>query len=224
MSDAVAWEAPGPQPREAGMDDMLNSRRLLLRDDDEKTPGIGLDTFATMVLGWPRRGECPEDRERCVHRTILWYDDPQTMVCYMEDLFSGTAFAMIMGLDRVLIQEIAELTELLVDTVRPSELLRAVDEATTPDNMAYALLRLGIGSPIEYDDAFFSRMADAMTNNSPRVREAAIWATTYNPWRASVEPLSRMADQEQDRDLALTARKAAEVLTSFFNTYGSGRP
>ncbi|MGW0431973.1 hypothetical protein ACWDV4_05435 [Micromonospora sp. NPDC003197] len=196
---------------EAG--EMRNSRRLVLRDGDDEE---SVEAFAATRLGWPRRHDYPEDRERWSPRQVTWYARPGIVLNYMEDMLSDTVYVTIRGTDPNVVRMTTELAEQALNTIRPSELLQAVQRAADPEDAAYAVLQAGIGSPTEFDNAFFTEITAAMKSDSPMVREAAIWATTYNPWwgAAYLEPLSRMANEESDQDLARTARNAAEEFLS----------
>jgi hypothetical protein len=180
-----------------------HSRNLIVRGDDGED---AVGQFAEAQLGWPMRHRDPEDRDAWFPYTVTWYAGPAIELHYQEDLLSDVAYVHITGTDPDVVRVTAEMAESGLNTLRLPELLRAAAESTSPEDTAYAVMQAGLGSPRDFNEAFFTLLTTAMKSDSRMVREASIWAITYVPWGAYLEPLRQMVEDEADEALRGTAR------------------
>ncbi|GAB7186584.1 hypothetical protein ATKI12_6415 [Kitasatospora sp. Ki12] len=186
------------------------SRRLVLRDGVDES---AVEELATLI-GWPRRTDIPADHEEWTPRQVAWYAGPAIALTYSEDLLSGFSYVMITGSDERVIRSTVELAETELNTWRLSELVQGVDPDADPGDYATAVLRLGLGSPSEFDEEFFRIISQALRSHWPEVRKNAVWAITYEPWPAYATPLGELLQEEKDEELADTARIVLEEMTA----------
>jgi hypothetical protein len=183
-------------------EDNPRSRRLvLLGEADEDT----VEEFAA-GLRWPRLSESAADLDEFLPRQVSWAVRASATLHYMEDLISDLKYVMVIADDQETVcSAVAEIEDgLPVWTVEG--LLADVDAQTDPDDVALALIRLGMGAPLEYNDRVFERIRDAMGSEAKRVREGALWAITYEAWPAYASPVRALLAQERDEDLVRTAQ------------------
>jgi hypothetical protein len=150
--------------------------------------------------------------EEGIVREIEWELRPGVFLCYAEDVRSGSAAVAVMSEDEAQAVAYAELVERALPLVGYEELLGAVDVATTEDERAWAVARIGFGAPYDYDERFFARIRDAMHDDSGWVRTAAVWATTYSFWPDFQELLEEIARDNRDPRLQEEARMIAGAI------------
>ncbi|MGW5120201.1 hypothetical protein ACWEQ8_32915, partial [Streptomyces noursei] len=85
------------------------------------------------------------------------------------------------------------------------DLLYEVSGAAYPAGRSRAVMRLGVGAPLEADDLVVSRISRASQDPDKRVRKAAVWAIAYTDWPEFRPTLERFIEQEEDAQLAHSA-------------------
>lgn len=180
------------------------SRRLVLRDTGPEAERA-VEEFSRQ-LGWPRRSEQAEDREEWIPRQIVWGAGPAITLQYQEDLLSDLAYAFVVGKDPSVVQNTLELAETRLPAWPLPDLVDAVRGGTDPDELPYAIHRLGIGAPRQFDEDVFACITDKMRSDDPDARESAVWAVTYEPWPEYIEPLRELLSRSSDDQLSRTVR------------------
>jgi hypothetical protein len=156
-------------------------------------------------LGRPRRADNPADEEKWIPRQVMWHADSGAIINYGEDLPSGLPFVVIMSEDPGELREDIELTETVLNTWRIPDLLQEVD-ASGAENLAEAILRMGLGAPREYDSEFFNRVVRGLSGEDDDVVKAALLAIMYEPWPEYREPVMRLLEGGASGEVAETAQ------------------
>ena len=162
---------------------LILSRRLVLRPGtDEDTA----DEFAARI-GMLRHADIPGNEEEGVPRQVVWHADSGPALHYREDVFSGLPYVVVTAEGALELDELVELAEIVLGTWRIPWLWQAVDANGDADDLPEAILRMGLGAPKEFNEEIFSRVRDALRNEREDVCEAALLATTYQPWDQYVD-------------------------------------
>lgn len=191
------------------------SRRMVLRNHQSERD---VGEFAAK-LGWPLREVNPADPDEGINREVVWYATPHLVLHHFDDDESQHGSVLVTGEDAETVRATAEIVEAGLDTWRPEELLTSVDRASDPEGRATAVIRAGLGAPGEFDVRFFKRICAAMHHPDPRVRESALWATSYEPWPAYRPALEEVLEQDPEEDL----REMAGLLLESFGAVGGDR-
>jgi hypothetical protein len=141
-------------------------------------------------------------------REIMWRVVSGVSFFYVEgDLSDDCCVGFIARSDFSLDELLADV-ETAVESWSLDELLLAVDNAGDDTTaLARAVMRLGLGSPIDFDQRFYERLERVARNSEPIVREVAIAATTYPAWHqllplltalAQSDPVQRVRDRAAD--------------------------
>jgi len=181
---------------------LIVSRRLVLRPGTDEDSA---DEFAARI-GMLRHADVPANEEEGVPRQIVWHADSGPALHYREDILSGLPYVVVTAEGALELDELVELTEIVLDTWRVPELWQAVDANGDADDLPEAILRMGLGAPKEFDEEFFSRVRDALQNEREEVCEAALLATTYQPWNQYVDPIRNLLRQGLSGPLEDAAR------------------
>jgi len=135
---------------------------------------------------------------------LIWGIGPRIAFYYVENAVSDDCCVGLAGEDR---DAAARLLPSLVesfDVWTVEGLLDAIDGAEGPVASARAIMRAGLGAPVEYDERFFSRLRDAAEHSEPMVREIALCAMVYPGWpqfrpilrrAAEFDPVERVAER-----------------------------
>lgn len=92
------------------------------------------------------------------------------------------------------------------------EMLEAFDVNVSPAGWAKALMRLGVGAPLEETESVVSRVRQSVAHRESRVRRAAVWAMVYAAWPVFAEDLAQIARTDSDPQIAREAALAVEKL------------
>jgi hypothetical protein len=161
-------------------------------------------------LGWPRRVEQPADIERGAVYEVAWFAGPAVLLRYAEDPVSRHSYVESWASDQKDADALAVLAQERLDAWREEELLEAIN-TTDPMARAVAVIRAGLASPEQFDERFFDRIQSAMSDPDRRVREAAIYATTYTTWLQYVAPLRDVAINDPDEERRNDAQNALHL-------------
>jgi hypothetical protein len=187
------------------------SRRYLL------APRSTEDEVATVAarLNWERLGEILEDSANLVSHEVIWGRDEKLTLHYSEDLLSRSPHAFVTGDDQAKVDIVSRIVEQKLRPATLEEILEAADDVAgnIPDEML-AVLRLGLGAPLSFDERFFLRIRDAMQSSIFQLRKAAIWATSYVPWPQYIPLLVEVAEHDPIESLRSDARMLLEAYKS----------
>jgi hypothetical protein len=187
-----------------GSTDRFRSRRYLLEPAVSSTA----NDVAVVAdkLRWPLVGQRLGDDESLLGHEVVWGKNDGLNLRYQQDALSRSPGVCIMGGDE---RQVLAASRIVLQALNPAtleELLDASDAlAYWPADFMLALLRLGFGAPVEFDDRFFERIQGALRHSLTEVRYASVWATFHTRW-PQFEPLLVRAAQD---DLDEVVRHAA---------------
>ena len=184
-----------------------HSRRIVLRQSPAEED---VQLFADEI-GWRRRVDEPYNRDRRAVHEVAWFADPALLLRYAEDPVSRHSYVEAWATDQDKADTFAELAAERLDAWGEDELLKSFD-ATDPMTRAVAAIRIGLASPEQFDERFFSRIRTGMSDPDRRVREAAIYATVYAAWSQYIQILQDVERSDPDTELRQDARKALNVI------------
>jgi hypothetical protein len=189
------------------------TRRIILR----RPSGLADVRRFAEELGWPLAIEEEADEDRGKAHEIAWAAGPAVSLHYLDDPVSGCGYVVAWGADPKIAEGLAALAEERLDAWTPDELLLAAANATEPMERARSVIRVGLGSPDEFDARFLELIRNAMSHPDTRVREAALYATGYTAWPAYRPLLEDAARNDPDT----SRRNDAQILLEAFEELGS---
>jgi len=192
------------------------TRRLVLRTSPAL---IDAQEFATSQ-GWPLVSQTQAGPDRGTVTELMWRVGSGVYFYYVESPQSDDCCVGYI-IDRAKPSE-CDLPSLqdAFEVWSLDELLTATEQTGDPSDYAGAVLRAGLGSPSEFDQRFFDRIAAAADHPSWIVRMIAVSAMVYPGWPQFRPVLTqrRQSDpQQRVRD------HAADVLDSY-DRVGVGEP
>ncbi|AXG81889.1 HEAT repeat domain-containing protein [Streptomyces paludis] len=132
--------------------------------------------------------------------TFHYVEDAVASECYVS--VSGDVPTVVEGTLRMVMEDL--------DVWSPDELVAAVDDANDPVGRGSALIRLVIGSPIHYDAEIAERVYDGLDDPDHRVREMAIWASSYRAFPQYRSRLRELAERDPEGSVRDSAREMLE--------------
>ncbi|MEV0780121.1 hypothetical protein [Streptomyces sp. NPDC050428] len=182
--------------------EVARSRRVILRGELGE---YAVDAFSERV-GWPRLSESEADIEAWIPRQVTWEIDSATTLHYMEDLISDTAYLMVIGNDQGVVHSAVGKVENELEVWSIDELIENVETGESAEDIALAVLRLGMGSPLKYSNRVFRCIENALKSDSLKVQEGAVWSITYEAWPAFRVPLRELLDSSPEGEFTQTVR------------------
>jgi hypothetical protein len=122
------------------------------------------------------------------------YTDGDNLVHYIEDSMLGLDYIIIVGPEG----KMADMIRKKLDTLMLEEILAQLASARDSAEKVEALRLLAAAVPTTSDQRAFDAVVKALHDTDPEVRMAAGLTTTYAEWRAFVDPLARVVEQETD--------------------------
>ncbi|MGW1148168.1 HEAT repeat domain-containing protein [Streptomyces sp. NPDC002454] len=129
---------------------------------------------------------------------------------YVEDVVASQCYVSVSGDVPTLVEGTLRMVVEDLDVWSPDELIAAVDNATDPVARGLALIRLGIGSPIHYDAEIAQRVLDGLGDADHRVREMAVWASSYRAFPRYRSRLRELAQHDPESSVRDGAREMIE--------------
>lgn len=173
----------------------------------------GLDSVERYVQEkeWSLISEAKENQALGVKHEIRWLTPTTITLHYEEDYISRQSYVYLAGDDfDSLPMLVADLTESLKPWSR-AELLQAIGDARTGPERARAVLRAGLGAPMEFDQEFFDAISACMTADEIPLRDAGILAAGASQWPQFRPALERIAAEDPEaevRDMAQATLRA----------------
>ncbi|WP_330358809.1 HEAT repeat domain-containing protein [Streptomyces chartreusis] len=186
---------------EAAPSEGRTSQRLVLKDE---VSWQDLREF-TEEHEWRYIGMMDRDPDKRIYREAKWEVGSALFAHYVEDEFADERFIIATGgsadsRNRAL----AEISE-SVAVWSFEDLLYEVSGAAYPAGRARAVMRLGVGSPLQAVDSAVNRIERASKDSDLRVRKAAVWAMAYSDWPQYRPVLEIFVEREKDPQLAHSA-------------------
>lgn len=164
--------------------------------------------------GWIKNHDVPRDSEKSQAREITWHVADGLSFGYLESYLSKDCCILAIGesLDEAdgLIGGIAaELEDIIYSE---EELLEGVRDAQNASALARAIVRAGLGAPVEFSREFYSIFESILTSHDDsRVREIALHSMLYLEWPSLdslIERSMRDDPAERVRSMAFRVRES----------------
>ena len=122
---------------------------------------------------------------------------------YIEDDLSGLHYFDVAGPAQ---DEAVKILTANLSLYSEDELLTSFDEAKTEDEVAEAVVRLGVASTEVPNEPFAKRFAQALRHPDPGVRSAALVAVSYRSWNEFKPIIQDILDHDPAEDPRERAR------------------
>lgn len=158
---------------------------------------------------WILRGKYEAEPENFKPFELRWLkDDGQTGLHYVEDFIVGFPYYVMKGVsEEIESEKIADAIEIY----SLEEILKLLDESSTPESRAKAILYLGVSITGEFRDDLFSEFLKVFSDQDPKVRMAAVKACTYIGWREFREVIDRIRVNDSDEEVRLKAKATLDA-------------
>lgn len=181
--------------------------RYVLRGDEPEELASG---YAD-EQGWDliSREQAEPDRGR--EFELMWATDRPVTFHYQEDNVAHEGYVYLAGDDPELIAGYESQLLVALDHWSFDDLLRDVSEQPEGPDRAAAVLRAGIGAPMEFDERFFEVISAAMTADEAQVRGVGVLACSYSPqpqYRPLLDAIAEDEPEPEIRDLAKSTLRA----------------
>ncbi|TDC24605.1 HEAT repeat domain-containing protein [Streptomyces sp. 8K308] len=145
-------------------------------------------------LHWELAGHVPRDPKAHVHLSVTWRVDEATAAHFTEDDRVDERYFVVSGDDWSRIEQVLTGIQRGLAVWSVDELVLETDVNVYPAGRAKAVLRLGVGAPLEPEESVSSRVIGASTHPDADVRRGALWAMAYSQWPAYRQRLREMAE------------------------------
>lgn len=198
------------------------TRRIILKEFPGRTAAAsfaeqhGWEMYSDTAFGQ----NVPPDRPTAVE--VMWLVHHDISFFYVENYLSydscvGFTYTRPPGAEiDALMQEL----EHDLDNWSADELLRQADVASSPDEHGRAIIRVGLGAPVDFNQEFYDRIGRAARHPGPMVRETAVAAMMYPAW-PQFRPLLRSLTEN---DPAENVRMRATNLLDSYDRVGVPDP
>jgi hypothetical protein len=161
-------------------------------------------------LNWEFYAQIESDPERGIFYEVRWDTPNGGTAHYIVDEVVDAVYLVARHDDRDAADRVAaEVADGLV-AWSLEELLDEFDVNVYPAGWRAALLRLGVGAPVDEDDEFALRIRESVGHKGAEVRRAAVWAMVYTEWATFRELLQSMAS-DPSPEVAEAAGRAAQL-------------
>jgi hypothetical protein len=196
---------------------MRRTRRRVLRGSPME------QDFAIYVesRGWPEERSVPRDVSAAVDHEVLWRATEGVLFDYLEAYLTGDACVLGLSLDLQRAEKIMESVESDFEGIifEQDELLDRIEMSASPQELARALIRAGLGAPLRYDKEFFDLIVGHATSHSEsRIREIAICSMVYTEWPEFLPVLRRIVTSDPETRV----RDRAQILLTAYRSAGIG--
>jgi hypothetical protein len=145
-------------------------------------------------------------------REIRWQVGPSVNLNYVEDRVILMCYIFISGSIANIVDGYARIMENELEIMSISEIMNEIDGEQDPLRLGREIIALGVAAPATYDSGVFDLISAALQSPDYRVREMAIWATTYSSY-AEYRPILRMVIENDP--VQKVRGRAAMVLEAF---------
>jgi hypothetical protein len=181
--------------------------RYVLRGDDAEADA---SAFAASQ-DWDPLSRTVADPDRGVEYEISWLTQGSVTFHYQEDDVLREGFVYLAGEDAALIGRIESDLVGALDHWTADDLLAEVDRQPEGPGRGRAILRSGLGAPIEPDRRFVDLIIETMRSGEPPIRAIGIRACAYSPvpqYRPELDRIARTDDEAEVRELAQATLRA----------------
>lgn len=161
--------------------------------------------------GWDLVAGQDADPESGTEYERVWLTDTTLTLHYVEDRIARYSYVFLAGDDREAVERIVPDLMRVLEPWTPAELLDGVREAKPGPDRGRAVLRAGIGAPLDFDQEFFDCVRSALAHPEPPMREIGILAGSYAAWpqyRPLLEAIARDDPDAEVREMAQATLRA----------------
>ncbi|MGW1679417.1 HEAT repeat domain-containing protein [Saccharopolyspora sp. NPDC002376] len=187
----------------------FRSSRIVLRNSNPRDATIEL---LSRRLGLREVRRLDEPASSRITLEIVWQIKEALEFHYLEDAASKASCIVTSGDDREAVVQWASMASSYIGAWTEQELLHVVMESSDPAVRTQFLLLVGLGSPEEFDDEFFSVISRDFDHEDPMVRAGAVWAASYSAWHEFIPGLREVAASDPQDDVRATARTVADII------------
>lgn len=187
---------------------VARSRRFVMRQfqAEESVAAFAAD------MGWAAVADLPGDEGRGVPRRVAWQIAPgATLNYFRDDALSFSYISVMSGLGQEFAEQLTPMVRAELDTCEDAELLSGM-ETVGEQERASAVIKAGLGAPLEFDEEFYSGFFTAAQDTAPVVRNAAVRAIYYTKWREFTDVLTELSSSDPDRSVRDFAGRVLAVL------------
>jgi hypothetical protein len=185
-----------------------SSRRLVTRE----CPCLDDITALAQGNGWPISSDDSDNRKH----EVKWDVGPQVTLHYVEDKVILMCYIFVTSTLPNLANGYADAIERELGTLTVDQISDMVEMEQDPVRQGSEIIRLGVAAPPDYDDDVFERISTALGARDERLREMAIWATSYSAYPQYRPLLRRIANEDPVQRL----RERAEMMLEAFDRAG----
>lgn len=147
---------------------------------------------------------------------IVWNVGPDTDLWYVEDNVAGCCYIQVAGMSQTMNAELLRAAESELAVFSHAELISELEEASDPISYGMALLRLGVSATVRFDEDIYSRISEEFYSEYEEVRDMAVWASSYAPYKEYRPDLEEL----KDFDSSEKVRKRAKTVLRMFDHMG----
>lgn len=182
------------------------SRKLVLHDRTEPEEVRA----AAERNNWTFAGQIDRDQENGVFHEVRWNTDDGGSVHYVIDEFADVLYLVVRHEDPAAAERLAATIESSLPVWTVDDLLEECYVQVYPAGWAKALLRLGVGAPLEETEPVLAHVRFSAGHRDAEVRRAAVWAMVYAEWPVYREILANLAETDEDQRVSREAALAVE--------------
>ncbi|MCL3994698.1 hypothetical protein [Streptomyces lavenduligriseus] len=180
------------------------SRRYLLRDPD------GDEMVARLAgsQGWETVVDIPAKRFGSEPGRVSWEMYPGIFLTCVRDRKLHTSYLLVTSrITDGLGSYETWITASGLSFFTDADLIRAVEGSNNPKEKCRALVRAGIGAPLNPDNRYSRVFIESVNDASPDVRKSAIKAIGYTEWPPFQELLDAISQQDPDGSVRSLAKR-----------------
>jgi hypothetical protein len=131
------------------------------------------------AFNWSLASSTARDRDEGVDGQVIWQGDDVAALHYIEDAPSGIGYFVLTGEQERTVEALAAQAAEMLKPWTLDDIFADFDDAADAQERAQRILRVGLAAPSEFHQGVFDRIKNMLSDSDPRVRYAALWATTY---------------------------------------------
>lgn len=147
--------------------------------------------------------------EEEVYEQIWLTEDESTSIHYIEDPLIDIRYLFIHGSKQV---EVINAISSYLDLFQRGEIFEMIHKAASTEEYIQAIYHLGVTANHDYDKEIFELFKAVFAHSEPKVRNAAILATSYVGWKEFEEPLKNLSDSDPEKEVQEFAKFTLQSL------------
>lgn len=191
------------------------SRRFLLRDHNDQ------DQVARLAVaeGWEKVVDVPAKRFGSEPGRLVWEMAPGVFLNCVSDRKLRTSYVVVTSRST---SDLGQYESWIVSRglglCTSEDLLGGIEAADSDDEKGRALVRAGIGAPLNPDNRYSRAFIESVSHASPNVRRNGIMAIGHAEWAPFRELLDAVAKQDSNGQV----RSLAQRMSTAFGEAGIG--